>query len=323
MPDSLRVLITDRAWPDLNVEREILQAVGAEIIEAPDADEATLCELAADCDALGACWAQVTENVVKAAKRCRVISRFGIGLDNIAIAAATAREIPVTYVPDYCVPEVADHTLAMLLALARRVPLYDARAKARVYDRVVTPPMRRLAGQTLGLVGFGRIAQAVHHRASAFGMNTITYSRTGNDHGTGCRMVELPTLLAESDFVSLHCPLTDATRQMLSTEQLAAMRPTAFLINTSRGGLIDHAALWQAIQDGEIAGAALDVFDPEPPDLSQQLFLDDRVLITPHAAFLSADSLLELRTRTATQIAHVLQGKRPEHLVNPEVWRES
>lgn len=322
MPESFRVLITDRAWPDLIVESEILEAAGAEVIEAPNADEATLCELAADCDAIGTCWAQVTDAVVTAAKRCRVISRFGIGLDNIAVATATERGIPVTYVPDYCVPEVADHTLAMLLALARRIPLYDARAKAGVYDRVVDPTMRRLTGHTLGLVGFGRIAQAVHQRASAFGLNTLACTQSGNDRGTGCRMVDLPTLLAESDFISLHCPLTDATRRMLSAEQFAAMRPTAFLINTSRGGLIDHAALWQAIQIGEIAGAALDVFDPEPPDLSQPLYKDERVLVSPHAAFQSTDSLLELRTRTATQIAHVLQGKRPEHLVNPDVWRE-
>jgi D-3-phosphoglycerate dehydrogenase len=315
-----RVLITDRAWPDCAVEREILAGADAEIIEAPRADEDTLVELARDCDAIGTCWANVTDAVVRAAARCRVIARFGIGLDNICVQTATERGIPVTYVPDYCVDEVAEHTLALLFALARRIPLFDSRAKRGEYDRRVDPPMRRLAGRTLGLVGFGRIAQAVFHRGRALGLNVVANSRSGDDRGTGCRMISLDELLATSDFVSLHCPLTDEMRQFVNAEQLTRMKPTAFLINTSRGGLVDADALWDAIQSGRIAGAGLDVFDPEPPDLSQPLYRDDRVLVTPHAAFLSADSLHALRSRTARQIADVLQHRRPEHLVNPDVW---
>jgi D-3-phosphoglycerate dehydrogenase len=315
-----RVLITDRAWPDCAVEREILAGADAEIIEAPRADEDTLVELARDCDAIGTCWANVTDAVVRAAARCRVIARFGIGLDNICVQTATERGIPVTYVPDYCVDEVAEHTLALLFALARRIPLFDSRAKRGEYDRRVDPPMRRLAGRTLGLVGFGRIAQAVFHRGRALGLNVVANSRSGDDRGTGCRMISLDELLAASDFISLHCPLTDETWRLIGAERLARMKPTAFLINTSRGGLVDADALWDAIQSGRIAGAGLDVFDPEPPDLSQPLYRDDRVLVTPHAAFLSADSLHALRSRTARQIADVLQHRRPEHLVNPDVW---
>lgn len=323
MPARYRVLITDRAWPDSEIERRILAGAEAEIVDAPATDESTLCELAADCDAIGVCWAQVTEAVVRAATRCRVIGRFGIGLDNIAVETATELGIPVTYVPDYCVPEVADHTLAMLLSLARRIPLYDARAKRGEYDRQVDPPLRRLAGRTLGLIGFGRIGRAVCERARAFGLRVVAHSRSGDAHGTDCHMLPLDDLLAAADYVSLHCPLTAETKHLVGRRQFEAMRPTAFLINTSRGGLIDHTALWAALQAGEIAGAALDVFDPEPPDLSQPLFRDERVLVSPHAAFLSADSLVELRSRAATQIAQVLQNERPQNLINPETWPDS
>jgi D-3-phosphoglycerate dehydrogenase len=208
----------------------------------------------------------------------------------------------------------------LLLSLARRIPLFDARAKRGDYDRRVDPPLRRLTGQTLGLVGIGRIAQAVFHRAVALGLNVVAHSPSGNDHGTGCRMTSLEYLLAGSDFVSLHCPLTDATRRLIDADRLAWMKPTASLINTSRGSLVDHVALWDAIRSERLAGAGLDVFDSEPPDLSQPLFQDERVLVTPHAAFLSADSLHTLRSRTARQIADALQLRRPEHLVNPNVW---
>jgi D-3-phosphoglycerate dehydrogenase / 2-oxoglutarate reductase len=323
MPARYRVLITDRAWPDCEVEREILAAAGAEIVEAPQADAATLVELARDCDAIGTCWANVTEAVIRAAVRCRVIARFGIGLDNICVKTATQRGIPVTCVPDYCVEEVAEHTLALLFSLARRVPLFDARAKRGEYDRRVDPPLRRLTGRTLGLVGFGRIAQAVFHRGRALGLHVVAHSRSGDDHGTGCPMTSLDDLLAASDFVSLHCPLTDETRQLIGAARLRRMKPTAFLINTSRGPLINSEALWDAVRSGRIAGAGLDVFDPEPPDLSQPLFRDERVVVTPHAAFLSADSLHALRSRAARQIADVLQQRRPASLVNPEVWPEA
>jgi D-3-phosphoglycerate dehydrogenase / 2-oxoglutarate reductase len=320
MPARYRVLITDRAWADCEVEREILAAADAEIVEAPRADESTLADLARDCDAIGTCWAHVSEAVVRAAVRCRVIARFGIGLDNISVQTATELGIPVTCVPDYCVDEVAEHTLALLLSLARRIPLFDSRAKRGEYDRRVDPPLRRLRGQTLGLVGFGRIGQEVYRRAVGLGLNLVAHSPSGNDYGTGCRMTSLDELLPTADFVSLHCPLTEQTRHLIGADRLARMKPTAYLINASRGPLVDHDALWDAIRTGRIAGAGLDVFDPEPPDLSQPLFRDERVLVTPHAAFLSADSLHALRSRTARQIADVLQLRQPEHLVNPDVW---
>ncbi len=317
---TLRVLLTDRAWPDCSVEHSELAVIGAELIEAPDPSEATLVKLATDVDAILTCWAPVTDAVVRAAASCRHIGRMGIGLDNIAVATATERRIPVTTVPDYCVEDVADHALALLLASARKVAFFHLRTKSGEYRLQTGPEVHRLRGSTLGLIGFGRIGRAVATRARAFGINILAWTRSGNDHGTGCRMLPLPELLAISDFVSLHVPLTSDTRHLLDRETLALLKPTAFVINTSRGGLIDHGALWVALQANRLAGAALDVFEPEPPDLSLPLFRDERVIATPHSAFVSAESLQELRHRAARQTVVALSGGRPESVVNPQVY---
>lgn len=316
---SWRVLLTDRAWPDSSVEQRELAAVGAELIEAPDGSEATLIRLAVDVDAIMTCWAPVTEEIVRAAVKCRHIARMGIGLDNIAVSVATERRIRVTNVPDYCVEEVADHAIALLLACARKVAFFHQRTKAGEYRLHAGWPLRRLRGSVLGIVGLGRIGRAVAERARAFGFEVIAWTRSGNDHGSGVQMVELPELLRLSDFISLHVPLTVETRHLLNRESLALLKPTAFVVNTSRGGLIDHAALWDALQAGCIAGTALDVFDPEPPDLSLPLFRDERVIVTPHSAFMSVESLMDLRVRAARQVAATLSGGHPEYVVNPQV----
>ncbi len=320
MSREFRVLITDRAWPDCSIERRILDPVGARLVEAPNGDETTLVELARECDAIGTNWAQVTEKVLRAVPRCRIVARFGIGLDNICVKTATELGIPVTNVPDYCVSEVSDHALALILACARNVAFFDRRTKAGEYKLSAGAPMRRLEGATLGLVGFGRIAQALWSKAQAIGFDVIAHSQHSESHGTGCPMVPLDELLSRSDFISLHAPLTDSTRHLFDDQKFEQMKPTAFLINTSRGGLIDHAALWRAISSGRLAGAGLDVFDPEPPDLSLPLFRDERVIVTPHAAFTSEESLQDLRTRAARQIAEALQGRRPENVINPEAY---
>ncbi|HSG71508.1 MAG TPA: C-terminal binding protein [Planctomycetaceae bacterium] len=314
------VLLTDRAWPSLDLERELLAKVGAELIEAPDGDEATLCELANSADAIATCWAHVTGRVIEAAPKCKIVARLGIGLDNIDIEAATRRSIPVTNVPDYCVPEVADHTLALLLALVRKISHFDREIKQGRYDLLAAGPMNRLEGQTLGLLGFGRIARAVRTRSLAFGLNVIAHSNSGNDYGTGCEMVSLEELLSRSDIVSLHVPLTQQTHRLIDTERLSVLKPGAILINTSRGGLIDQAALLESLIAGHLAGAGLDVYDPEPPDLSDPLIRHPRVIATPHAAFTSEESLRDLRTRVCGQISDILCGRRPEQVVNPEIY---
>jgi len=320
MGPRYRVLLTDRAWPDTAIERDILSECGAELVEPTEPSEAELCRLAAQADAIATNWAHVTEAVVRAAGRCRVICRTGIGLDNIDVKTATELKIPVTNVPDYCVGEVADHALALILACARNIGFFHLRTKRGEYALQSAPAMPRLRGKCLGLLGLGRIARDLAGIARALGMTVIAHTVSGNDHGTGCAMVSLEELLGRSDFLSLHAPLSDATHHVLALPQFEKMKRSAYLINTARGGLVDHGDLWIALQRRLIAGAALDVFEPEPPDLASPLMQDERVIVTPHAAFVSTESLIELRTRYSRQIVAVLEGRRPECVVNPEVY---
>ncbi len=320
MTAKLRVLLTDRAWPETSIEQRVLATLGAELIEPAATDEATLCTAAADCDAIATNWAKVTPAVIQAATRCRVIARTGIGLDNIDIPTATARGIPVTNCPDYCVTEVADHTLGLILALTRRIGFLHHRTKLGEYNLAAVSGIQRLSTLTLGLVGLGRIGAAVYHRARACELNVVAYTPSGSDHGTGCPMTTLDALLSQSDIVSLHAPFTAATRHLLNAKSLGRLKPTAFVVNTSRGGLIDHAALWTALQANRLGGAALDVFDPEPPDLSLPLFRDERVIVTPHAAFVSDQALQQMRTQAFEQIVAALKGERPGNLVNPQAF---
>jgi D-3-phosphoglycerate dehydrogenase len=317
-----RILVTDYAWPDLDVERAILAEAGVELVAAPNGDEDTLTGLAPGCCGILTCWAQTTRAVIRAAlPDLRVIVRYGVGLDNIDIAFATASGIPVAYVPDYCVPDVAEHTMALLLALSRKVVRFDRSVREGKWNIQSSLPLRRLTGRTLGLIGFGRVAREVVPRAQAFGMNVIAYSASltpARAEALGVTCVSLRRLLAESDFVSVHVPSTDATRSLIDDEALAGMKPTACLINTSRGDVIDENALAAALETGRLGGAALDVRGQEPPDAGDRLIRMEQVIHTPHAAFYSEESLVELRERAAREVVLVLQGRQPVNLVNPE-----
>ena len=313
----MKALLTDRAWPDDGIERDILAPAGIELVEAPSGDEATLAELARDADAVTTCWAKVTRPVIEANPDLRHVARMGIGLDNIDVAACTERGIPVTNVPDYCVSEVADHAMAQLLDFARNTTFFDRAIKGGVYDLPAGRPMRRLSTQTLGIAGFGRCGRAVADRALAFGLRVIAWTKSGNDHGRkDVTMVDLDTLLRESDYLSLNVPLTDETRHLIDAAAFEKMKPTAYLSNTARGPVIDQSALLDALNAGQIAGAALDVWDPEPPAMDDPLLQHPALIATPHAAFVSEESLTELRTRVAHQIKAVLTGGTPESIVN-------
>ena len=310
------VVMTDRPWPDNAIEQAILNEAGIELTLASADDEATLIEAVAGADAIATCWAKVTPAVIEAAERCRHIARMGIGLDNIDLDAATERGIPVTNVPDYCIEEVGDHAMALLLALARKTSLYDRMLAGGTYDVNAGPPMRRLSTQTLGLVGLGRCGQAMHRRAAGFGLRMLAWTPSGNSRGLDVEMVDLDRLIAESDFISVHVPLTSETRHLFGAERFAAMKPSAVIINTARGPVLDEAALLDAVNSEQIAGAGLDVYDPEPPRLDDPLLSHDRIVTTPHAAFVSVEALTELRERVARQIVDVLAGREPEHVVN-------
>ena len=318
-----KVLITDYVWPSTDPERAVLEAGGASVVVAPNGEEGTLVGLARDADAIMTCFAQVTENVVRAAEQCIVIGRFGVGVDNIAVSTATELGIAVTYVPDYCVDEVSDHVMALLHTWNRKIALFDRSVKERGWgSQPLTMRMMRLRGKTLGIVGFGRIGQAVAAKARAFGLHVLATDPIVPGElveAEGGRMVDLPTLLAESDFISLHTPLNEATRNLIGREELSMMKEDAFLINAARGPLIDEIALHDALKSGTIAGAGLDVMVDNSPPQDHPLLSLENIIITPHVAFFSQESTLELEERAAAEVVSVMQGRMPDNLVNPAV----
>lgn len=317
-----RVVITDYAWPTLDEERRALAGLDVELVVAEQGDEAELLRLVPDAAAILTCWKQVTPAVLQAASRCRIVSRYGIGLDNIALAEATRLGIRVTNVPDFCRDEVSDHVLALILAWSRRIVAFATATSRGEWNLSAGNTIPRLRGQTLGLVGYGTLARALAPKAAALGLRILAYTpRLTADQVVpwGEATTNLDQLLHESDYVSLHLPLTPATRGLINAARLRQMKPNALLINTARGAIIDEAALLTALRDGWIAGAALDVLSEEPPAPDHPLLTLDNVLITPHAAFYSTGAVAELARRAAEQVARVLRGEEPPHLVNPEV----
>lgn len=313
-------LYTDYPWPDAEVERDMLATVGCDLIVAPDDTppdkrEQVLIDLAPPADVIITCWAPVTARVIDAAPNCKHISRTGIGLDNIDVLHATKKGILVTNVPDYCVEEVAEHALAMIFALARKIAFSHLDTKRGHYSLVDSLPLVRLRGKTVGIIGLGKTGKLLAEKAAAIGMRVLGNNRS-QEVPDQVTWAPLEQLLAESDFVSLNAPLTEQTHHLINADTLAQMKPTAMLINTSRGGLVDHDALAAALTQDGIAGAGLDVQDVEPPNLSRPPYSDPRVIVTPHTAFCSPEAILELRQRVARQVVTFLQGGSPECQVN-------
>jgi D-3-phosphoglycerate dehydrogenase len=316
-----KILVTDYQWPDLEIEKRILGELGAELVVAPDGQEETLSRLAAGCEGILTCWAKTTRKVIGAAlPDLKVIVRYGIGLDNIDVDFATQSHVPVLNVPTYCVVDVAEHTLGFILALSRKLPFFDRRVRQGAWNIQEALPLRRLAGKRLGLIGLGNIGREVARRARAFDLEVCAYTprltpeRAGE---AGVVALALDELLSTSDFVSLHLPLTPQSAGLIGVEQLRRMKPTAFLINTSRGKLLDEEALYQALTAGVIAGAALDVRVVEPADPADHLLQLPNILHTPHASFFSRESIEALQEQAAWEARRVLTGQAPLNLVNP------
>jgi D-3-phosphoglycerate dehydrogenase len=320
---TVTVLVTDYAWPSLDIERAALEKIGGELIVATEGSEEELVGLAGRADAILTCWAPVTARVLDAATRCRTVARYGVGLDNIDVERASQLGIVVTNVPDYCVDEVSDHALALILTMARHIVAFAGQTTGGGWDNKEFGPMRRVRTRTLGLIGYGNIARRLADKAGALGMRVLAYSRGGSS-GAGSAAVtfvpSLEALLAESDFVSVHVPLTDHTRNLISSAELAAMKPTGYLINTSRGAIVDNDALAHALRERVIAGAALDVLPAEPPSPDDPLRAVDNLILTPHTAFDSVEAIDELQRKAADNVIDVLTGNRPKYLVNADVY---
>ena len=321
MADKAKVVITDYVWESLDVERNLLDGL-ADLVPLKTKAPADFVAEAADCDALLNTYAgPITADVMKRMPKCRIIARYGIGVDTIDLDAATKAGIIVTNNPTYCIAEVAEHTLALILACARKVALYDRLVRSGRWEVPPGKPMFRLSGKTLGLVGFGSIARQVAVRAAAFGLRILYADPFVQDAplSVPARKVELAELLSDADFVSLHPPLTPGTRGMIDDAALARMKRTAFLVNCARGPVVDTAALVRALDAGTIAGCALDTVDPEPLPESHPLRGRDNVVITPHVAWYSEQALVGLQAGAPGEVRRVLTGEWPINVVNRAV----
>lgn len=308
------VLMTDYAWPDDSIERDVLEAAGLHLVSGPPKPEpaAVIEALVREYRpaAIMTCWAQVTADAIAAAPALKIVARLGVGLDNIAVDAATSRGVWVTNVPDYCVEEVSDHAVGFTLAWTRGLMNFHDDVRAGRWNPA-SAQLRRLANLTCGIVGYGRIGRMTARKLSAFGCRVLAHDPyfAGD---TGVSAVDLDTLLAQSDVVILHAPLTESTHHLIDREKLALMKPGSLLVNVSRGGLVDSEAVAEALNRGHLGAAALDVLESEPL-VPLGLRAHPSAFLTPHVAFSSDASLIELRQRAAEEVVRVLRGDAPLH----------
>ena len=319
---SFVVAVTDYVFASLEPEQRVLAPLGVELRPRQCQSEEEIIELTEGADAVLNCYAKLTARVIEQLDRCKIIARYGIGVDNVDLVAATRAGILVTNVPDYCVDEVSDHALALMLSLARQIVLADGAVREGRWDVVAHAGIRRLRGRTLGLVGFGKIAIAVSSKAQSFGLRVLAcdpYLGSEAMAHHGVQAVDFDRLLAEADAISIHVPLSPETRNLIGARELAQMKPTAFLINTSRGGIVDEQALATALKENRLGGAALDVLGVEPPPPDHPLRQAPNLILTPHLAFYSRESVIELQTKAAEEVARALKGEPPRSPVNREV----
>lgn len=313
-----RVLITDYAWPDLAIEQSLFDAAGVELVSGPakPAEASTIEALAArhQPDAIMTNWAQVSAGAIASCPHLRVVARIGVGLDNIAVDEATRRGAWVTNVPDYCVEEVSDHAVGLVLAWARGLVLFDREVKAGRWEPAEAR-LRRVSTLTIGVIGYGRIGRQTARKLAGFGAEVLAHDAYAGAGDAHARLVSLDELLARADAVIVHVPLTADTRHLINAARLRSMKRGAFLVNVSRGAVVDTDALIAALQDGTLGGAGLDVLESEPV-VPAALRERGDVIITPHVAFSSDASLAELRRRAAEEVVRVLRGEPPQHPCN-------
>jgi D-3-phosphoglycerate dehydrogenase len=308
------IAVTDSVFPSLEPAMAALKRLDPEIRIAKSTSEADILAVARDADGVLVTYAKLPGELLRQLQRCKVIGRFGLGVDNIDIKAAAALNIVVTYVPDYCLQEVSDHAMALVLALARKVAFSNAVVQQGRWDMPAVVPIRRLEGQVLGLVGLGNIPRRVAPKASAFGFKVIAHDPYVSAAIAQELGVEL--LLEISDFISVHAPLTPQTRGLFNADAFGRMKKGAIIVNTARGPLLDEASLVAALDAGHLGGAGLDVVATEPLSKESPLLGRSNVILTPHTAFYSVEALEELQTKCATDVAHVLSGERPIYPVS-------
>lgn len=316
----MKVAVTDYSFPTLDTERAILEPLGCQLAAKQCRSPAEMIDLVADADAVITQFAPVTAEVIGSMRRARVIVRYGIGVDNVNLDAARERNIPVCNVPAYCIDEVADHTLAMILALTRQIVANSNHIRAGNWGLAAPlASMHALRQLTVGIVALGRIGRAVAARLRAFGCPLLAFDPqvpAAEIERAGCVSVTLDKLLGEADVVTLHCPSTAATRKLIDGAALAKMKRGALLINVARGDVVDTAAMIEALRGGQLGGAGLDVCDPEPVPADSPLRTMGNVILSPHVASTSVPAMTALRTEVAQTVARALRGELLVNVVN-------
>lgn len=312
------VLLTDRAWPDDTIERLILENAGFEVVAGPPdpAPVETIDALVAEHQpaAILTCWATVSAAAIESSAPLRVVARMGVGLDNIAVSAATDRGVQVTNVPDYCVAEVSDHAVGLALASTRGLVAADREVRAGSWNPAGAR-LRRLSNLTCGIIGYGRIGRATAAKLRALGARVVISDPHPPADTGGIEAMSLDGLLAASDIVVLHAPLVPQTHHLIGARELALLPQGAFLINVSRGGLIDTNALLASLENGHLDGAGLDVLEEEPT-VPAGLLAHPGVIVTPHIAFASDASVIDLRRSAAEEVVRVLRGEPAKYPCN-------
>jgi D-3-phosphoglycerate dehydrogenase len=315
------VLICGLDHANVAEEEQVFRSAGLRFAQVVARTEDDLLRQCGEADALLVQYGLLTRRVIEGLPRLRLVVRYGVGVDGVDLTAATERGIPVANVPDYGTDEVANHAVALLLALARKITRLDRQTRAGRWDVFEAQPIHRLAGRTVGIVGCGRIGSRVARKLGGFDVRLLGHDPYIKEFPPGVQPARLETLLAESDYVTLHCPLTAGTRHLIDGPALARMKPGAILVNTARGGIVDTAALAEALEQGRLAGAGLDVTEQEPPDRASSLFRMEQVIVTPHAAWYSEEGRSDLKRRVAEEAVRVLRGgEPPRNCVNPEVF---
>ena len=314
-----KVVITDCDHGTIEEEKEEFSRIGADLVFAEVMKEDDLIRTCAEADGILNQYARLTRKVLENLPRCKVIVRYGIGVDSIDIKAATDLGIIIVNVPDYCIDEVADQAVALMLTLLRKTVLFDKTVRAGQWDFRLGAPIHRLRGKTLGLIGSGRIGFEVAKRIRPFGLRVIAYDPYLKEAPHPVELIDLDTLLKEADIISVHCPLNESTRHLIGEQAFQKMAKKPLIINTSRGAIIDEKSLIQALERNQIAGAGLDVFEIEPPDPQNPLLQKDNVVLSPHSGFYSLESISDLKRRAAESVSAVLRGKWPKSVVNREV----
>ena len=307
------IAVTDSVFPSLDPAKAALAKLNPTFRMSKSANAEDILAVAKDADAILVTYAKLTREILTQLTRCKAIGRFGLGVDNIDLPAAKEKGIAVNYVPDYCIREVSDHAMALLLALIRKIPLSNKLVQSGRWEMPAVVPIRRIEGTVLGLVGFGNIPRLVAPKAQAFGINVIAfdpYAKPEVFKAMNVTSVEFDTLLKTADYISVHAPLLPATRGMMNAEAFAKMKKGAYLVNTARGPLIDEPALIAALDAGQIGGAGLDVVAIEPLAKDSKLLGRDNVIISPHTGFYSIEALDELQTKCASDVARVLSGDK-------------